>query len=188
MPSTLNLTFGAHQHVAQFGSKLTKDDLYGRVTRIVEADGVELERGFLLPDGRLIRKNQLSFAAIDTEGSTVEEPTAYIGDVPVTATPSSFDTGTTLTAAPIQRLADFAVGDVYIIEVDLPEGLYETVFNYRASFQPRDAMVLVREDASFLLVGERKAAPFVGRSVSYEFFDAEASADADTDPLDFSMM
>jgi hypothetical protein len=188
MPSTLNLTLGADHHVAQLGSKITKDDLYGSVKRVVEADGVELERGYLLPDGRLLRKSQLSFASVDAEGSAAEDPIAYVGEAQVTATPSSFETGSSIAKVPMARLADFAVGDVYVIEADLPQGLYETSFNYRASFAPREAYVLVREDASYLLVGERKAAPFVGRSVSYEFFDAEAAADAESDPLDFSMM
>jgi hypothetical protein len=186
--ATLKLMLGGDERAAEFGSKITKEDLYGGIKKIVEANGVELERGYLLPDGNLIRRSQLTIASLDSEGTPIEAPQATVDDQVVTPRPSSFDVGVELESVPLSRLADFAVGDVYVIQADLPAGLYATTFNYRASLQPREAFVLVREDNTFLLVGEAKAAPFVGRTVSYEFFDAITGSESEIDPLDFSMM
>jgi hypothetical protein len=80
--------------------------------------------------------------------------------------------------------------DVYPLKsTELRQGLYRGTFNYRKSARPRDALVLVREDGAFLLVGQLRACPMVERTVAYEFFDAAAgAAEEATDPLDFSMM
>jgi hypothetical protein len=184
---TFTLTLGEHAHLADLGGKITKEDLYGGVKRIVEVDGVELERGYLLPNGVLVRKSQLSMATLDPEGTPDEEPLAFIDDQPVAPIPSSFNEPATIEPVPMVRLAQFATADVYAIQVDLAAGLYATRFNYRQGYQSRAALILVREDAAFLLVGEPKEPPFVGRTVPYEFFDAMEATDADTDPLDFSM-
>jgi hypothetical protein len=104
--------------------------------------------------------------------------------------PSSFDGTEPLEAVPLETLARFVTTDVYPIEPGaLPPGLYRGTFNYRKSARPRDALVLVREDGAFLLVGQLKTCPMVGRTVAYEFFDAAAGAAQEAaDPLDFSMM
>ena len=55
--------------------------------------------------------------------------------------------------------------------------------------RPRDALLLVREDGAFLLVGQLKSCPMAGRAVAYQFFDAAGgAAEEAADPLDFSMM
>jgi hypothetical protein len=192
MPALQLLLNGASM-TAQLRNKVTKDDLYGSVKRVVESEGRLLERGYLLPDGRTIRRTQVAYASMDAEGSVAEDPTTYIGEQPAVQIPSSFEQDCPLAPVPLQRLVHFAVGDVYALDVaGLPAGLYETSFNYRASYAPREAFVLVRGSGdaaeAFLLVGDTKSAPFVGQTLSYEFFDAQAGAEEDTDPLDFSMM
>lgn len=192
MPA-LQLVLNGAALSAQLRNKVTKDDLYGSVKRVVEASGRVLERGYLLPDGRTIRRSQIAYASMDAEGSVAQPPVTYIGEQPAVQIPSSFEQDCPLTPVPMQRLTQFAVGDVYALDVaGLEPGLYETTFNYRASYAPREAFVLARGEGdsaqAFLLVGDTKAAPFVGQAMSYEFFDAQVSVEEDTDPLDFSMM
>jgi hypothetical protein len=170
-------------------SKITKDDLYGRVDKVVEQGGKFLERGYLLPDGTIFRKNSVSSTNVDPEGSPAESPEIFSAGQKVEPRPSSFDTGETLEPVSMDILGRFVTGDVYPLEATgLAPGLYRTIFNYRKSARPRDALILVREDATFLLVGQVKACPMVGRTVAYEFFDAAAAAEEASDPLDFSMM
>jgi hypothetical protein len=189
--STKDLKFSqaGAEIVAGLGSKITKDDLYGRARKIVEADGRMLERGILLADGRLLKRSQVSSAQADPDGSLAEEATAWIGDQQAPLAPSSFDCANEIKPAPLVRLALFAVADVYQIDPGtLPQGVYETTFNYRKSYQPREALVVVRESDAFLLVGESKHAPFVAKSVAYEFFDQQDESGDEIDPLDFSMV
>ena len=175
--------------VAELQSKVGKDDLYGRVVHVVEQNGKRLERGFLLPDGAMFRKGQVSASYIDPEGSPAEPTEVRCAGQKIEPRPSSFDQVECLDTVPLETLARFVTGDVYPIDSgDLKPGLYKGCFNYRKSVKPRDALVLVREDGAFLLVGQLKACPLVERTVAYQFFDAASGAEESTDPLDFSMM
>lgn len=171
------------------GEKVTKDALYGEVRAIVEKDGRPLERGYLLPDGTLLRRTQISSIAADPEGTPVETPQALVDDQVVEQQPSSFEKPAELRSVPLTRLVGFAVSDVYSLDAGtLATGLYETTFNYRKSYQPREALLLVKANGeSWLLVGTFKLTTFIGKTLAYEFFDAVSEEDT-TDPLDFSMM
>lgn len=186
---SLKLNAAGQELAATIESKIGKDDLYGRVERVVEQDGKRLERGWLLPDGVIFRKSQIAMTSVDPEGSPAVSPEIYCAGQKMELRPSSFDGTETLEAVPLETLARFATTDVYPIEVTgLGTGLYRGTFNYRKSARPRDALLLVREDGAFLLVGQLKACPMVGRTVAYEFFDAAEAAEEASDPLDFSMM
>jgi hypothetical protein len=189
MAKEFKLNLAGQELALQLGHKVTKDDLYGSVKKVIEANGKVLERGYLLPTGVLLRRSQIAYASVDGEGTCVEEPTVFVNDEPAVQTPSSFNQAQPLTKIAMTNLVDFCADDVYQVQTgELAAGLYQTVFAYYASYQPREALLLVRgADDAFLLIGERKAAPFVGRTVSYEFFDAQAAEEADLDPLDFSM-
>lgn len=171
------------------GEKVTKDALYGEVRTIVEKDGRALERGYLLPDGTLLRRAQMSSVSADGEGTPVEALQALVDDQPVEQQASSFEKAADLKSVPLARLVGFNVGDVYSIEPgSLKPGLYETSFNYRKSYQPRETLILVKDNGeAWLLVGAFKHTTFVGKTLAYEFFDASGDDDS-TDPLDFSMM
>ena len=171
-------------------SKISKDDLYGRVEHVVEQGGKALERGWLLPDGAIFRKSQAAMTSVDPEGSPAEPPEILSAGQKIELRPSSFDTGERLEPVALETVARFVTMDVYPLETPgLAPGVYRTTFNYRKSARPRDALVLVREDGAFLLVGQLKACPMIGRTVAYEFFDAAAGAAEEMgDPLDFSMM
>ena len=187
---TLKLSIAGKEIAASLESKISKDDLYGRVVHVVEQDGQRLERGWLLPDGSTYRKGQITVTSVDPEGSPAESPEVQCAGQKMELRPSSFDGIETIQPVPIETLARFVTVDVYPIETTgLEPGVYSGTFNYRKSARPRDALVLVRQDGSFLLVGQLKACPMVGRTIAYEFFDAAAeAAEESSDPLDFSMM
>ncbi len=187
----LKFTLAGATAVTQLGGKIAKEDLYGEVRRLVERDGRSLERGYLLPDGALVRRSQLSSVAIDAEGTPAEPPQMLCEGQPVELCPSSFEKESALGPVPIGRLVGFAVADVYDVDAGgLTAGLYETTFNYRKSHSPREALLLVKENGeAFLLIGSTKLTSFVGKKPAYEFFDAaEDDGTAEVDPLDFSMM
>ena len=149
-----------------------------------------MERGWLLPDGTTLRKSQVAMTSVDPEGSPAEPPEIQCAGQKIELRPSSFDGVEVLETVPLETVARFITTDVYPIQTEgLAPGVYRGSFNYRKSARPRDAMVLVREDGAFLLVGQLKACPMVERTIAYQFFDAPGStADEAGDPLDFSMM
>jgi len=186
----LKLNVAGKEIPANLQSKVSKDDLYGRVVHIVEQGGKRMERGWLLPDGTTLRKSQVATCSVDPEGSPADPPEIQCAGQKIELRPSSFDACETLEPAPLETLARFVTTDVYPVEAaDLAPGLYRGQFNYRKSARPRDALLLVREDGAFLLVGQLKSCPMVERTVAYEFFDAATgAAEEAADPLDFSMM
>jgi len=186
---SLKFSVGGKELEGILTSKISKDDLYGRVEHIVEQGGQRLERGWLLPDGSTFLKSQVSTTSVDDEGSPAEAPVIHSAGQKLELRPSSFDGTETLEPVPLETIARFMTTDVYPVQAGgLAPGVYRGNFNYRKSARPRDALLLVREDGAFLLVGQLKACPMAGRTVAYEFFDAAGSAEEAADPLDFSMM
>lgn len=187
---TLRLSVAGEEIAASLESKIVKDDLYGRVECVVEQGGQRLERGWLLPDGTTFRKTQVAMVSVDPEGSPAEPPEIHCAGQKLELRPSSFDNAEGLEPVPLETLARFVTTDVYPVTLSgLAPGVYRGQFNYRKSARPRDALVLVREDGAFLLVGQLKACPMAGRTVAYQFFDvATGTAEEGGDPLDFSMM
>ena len=186
----IKLSVAGKEIAANLQSKIGKDDLYGRVEHLVEQGGKRMERGWLLPDGATVRKSQVAMTSVDPEGSPAEPPEIQSAGQKVELRPSSFENVENLEPVPLETVARFVTTDVYPIEsTELPPGVYRTIFNYRKSARPRDALILVREDGAFLLVGQLKACPLVERTVAYQFFDAPgAGVEEAADPLDFSMM
>jgi hypothetical protein len=187
---SLKLSVGGKEIAASLESKISKDDLYGRVDHLVEQNGQRLERGWLLPDGSTFRKSQVAMTSVDDEGSPAEAPEVHSAGQKLELRPSSFDGSETLESVPLETIARFLTTDVYPVDAGgLAPGLYRGSFNYRKSARPRDALLLVRDDGAFLLVGQLKSCPMAGRNVAYQFFDAAAGgAEESGDPLDFSMM
>ncbi len=191
MPKLILLSLGKKDLSVVLGRKVTKDDLYGQVKRVVEKDGQPLVRGLLAPDGNLLTRKALSSIRLDPEGTPVEEEEVLHDGKAVETLPSSFDESAPLKKLPITALAGFCASDVYPLEdCEIPVGLYSTWFAYRKGPVRKEALILVREDGAFLMSGHRKNSPLVGLGVVYDFFDA-ASIEDDTeedDDLDFAMM
>jgi len=187
---SIKLSIAGKEIAAGLESKIGKDDLYGRIEHVVEQGGKRMERGWLLPDGATFRKSQVAMTSVDPEGSPAEPPEIRSAGQAVEVRPSSFENTEPFEPVPLETIARFVTTDVYPVAApEMAPGLYRGSFNYRKSARPRDALVLVRDDGAFLLVGHLKACPLVGRTVAYQFFDAAAGATEETgDPLDFSMM
>ncbi len=188
MARSVSFTLGKETLSFSLGRKLTRDELYGRVKRVVEKDGKPLQRGYLTADGRLLAREQISYAKLDQAGTPTGETTAYLNGEKAEQQPSSFDEAAPLEEVPLTELAVFAVSDIYPLEDSgLEPGLYRTQFSYRKAYEKKEALILSREDGIFLLAGRRKNAPLVGQNVIYEFFDAEGTDEEETDEMDFSM-
>jgi hypothetical protein len=174
---------------AELEKKITKEDLYGKVSVIAEKDSQPLQRCYLLPDGRIILRNQVSNAKTDPEGSLVEDPTYHLGELQLSPEDCSFDLARDMTAVDITALGAFSTTDVYGLSnpAGLCEGIYATSFSYRKGYKAwQDALVIVRSDAAFLLVGKSLAQPWMGRSNTYAFFESDDDTEESTDLLDFS--
>ena len=193
MAKSLAFTLGKKEYSVDLGRKVSKDDLYGKVRRVVEKDGQPLARGLLAPDGSLLARKSLSTVRIDTEGTPVEPEEVLHDGQPVEVLPSSFEESAPLEKQPIQALAGFCVSDVFPLEnCELAPGLYSTWFAYRKGPERKEALVLVKDGEAFLFDGHRKNSPLVGLGVVYDFFDVggtdDPTAEDDDDELDFSMM
>ncbi len=190
MAKGLNFILEDRSLVATLGTKIDKKSLYGYARRIVEKNGVPLARGNLSPTGQLLRAGELTTAKVDPDGSLVEDAVSEIDGQPAELRPSSFETKSPLIPVPLSILVGFCTKDVYpLLDVILPEGLYQTSFAYRKAHQPSDALVLARKDATFLLAGTFKNSALVGQAVVYDFFDAvPAEEESDEEGLDFAMM
>ena len=191
MPKPIYLTFEEKDYKVELSRKVSKDDLYGKVKRVVEKDGQPLDRGLLGPDGSLLPRKALSSIRLDPDGTPVEPEEVIHDGSPVKILPSSFEESAPLNKLPITALAGFCVSDVYPLEdCEIPAGLYSTWFAYRKGPERKEAMVLVREDCAFLMAGYRKNSPLVGLGVVYDFFDSASTEDdmEEDDDLDFAMM
>jgi hypothetical protein len=186
----ITFKLGERAVVAQLGSRVEKKALYGWSRRVAEKDGRVLSRGALSPDGRLLRREEIALVKLDPEGSPVAEPVTEVDGQPAAPQPSSFEQATTLVPVPLARLATFAAGDVYPLDgVDLAPGLYATEFSYRKAIQLKEALLLVKAGGeAWLFTGTTKQTAFVGRDVTYSFFDAEDDAAEEGEELDFSMV
>ena len=189
MARALTLRLGEATFAFEMGAKVDKRALYGYARRIAEKDGKALSRGLLLADGRLLPTGAVSSIKVDPEGTPVDPVETLVDDHVAELKPSSFDIESPLAPVPMSELAAFQVADVYpLFGAGLGVGLYRTEFSYRKSHQPKDALLLVRADGSFLLVGAGKRSTFLELSVAYDFFDSEGESDDADDELDFSMI
>ena len=173
-----------------FQRKVSKEDLYGRVQKLVLKDGQPLSKAFLLADGSAVPVSGLSNVKVDPDGTPIEDEILLVDGAEVALMPSSFEEAASLEKAPLSSLAGFCCSDVYPINgLGLAAGLYRTWFSYRKSIDRKEALLLVKESQeAFLLVGHFKSSPLVGVSVIYSFFDSDDESPDDEDDLDFSML
>ncbi len=184
----LRFKLGERVVTGQLGSRIEKKALYGYSKRLVEKDGKTLNRGVLCPDGRLLRRDQISILRVDPEGSPIEDVATELDGELADLKPSAFDQDNLVRSVPLTRLVTFVVSDVYPLDaLDLEPGLYATEFSYRKSIQPKEALLLKKGADAYLLVGTAKQTTFVGETVAYSFFDAE-DEEEEGEELDFSMV
>lgn len=190
MPS-ISFTINGKSLSFELEKKVTKEDLYGSLKRLVVKGDEVLERGYLTADGHPMPASAISTERLDPEGTPIEKETVLYDGEERELLSSSFDEAAALEEADLIALAGFCVTDVYPLEgTGLAKGLYHTWFSYRKSPERKDAYLLVKETGVFLLVGYSKNSPFVGKVVPYELFDADDadSGAADDEEMDFAMM
>jgi hypothetical protein len=176
----------------ELGSKIDKKALYGFAKRIAEKDGVTLSKGLLLSDGQVLPSRATSLVKADPLGSPAESVEELLDGAPALSKPSSLNQINPVEPVPLNTLAEFNVSDVYplngqSIAPGFAPGLYRTQFNYAASAQSNEALLLINDKGSYLLVGQTRAGTFLSLQVTYEFFDADDAA-GDDEELDFSMI
>jgi hypothetical protein len=206
---TIQFQLGDTLVSAYLESKVNKSDLYGRASVVVEKEGRRLQKGTLLADGTLVRKEEITTLALDPEGTPVEPVRTMVDGAEATPELSSLKRVNLLRKVSLAVLAGFNVADVYPLGngdaaagedgkppnpiFSLGTGLYETTFNFRDSVDPHHAYLLIRERGgeceAFLLTGVAKQTTFLSDIVPYEFFDAaeESETEEGTD-LDFGMV
>jgi len=190
MAKPISWRLGEQVYAIELGAKVDKKALYGYARRVVEREGSYLKRGFLCPDGTLIRNDAVSLVKADPLGSPVEDViTEIAGKVPELL-PSSFDTESKLERVPLTAVIGFNVRDSYPLSGPMPPaGLYKTTFSYRKSFQYAEALLYAKEGEGWLFVGTPKLTTFVGQTIVYDFFDAELEETAgEGEELDFAMV
>jgi hypothetical protein len=187
------ISFGLGDGTLSFelGRKVTKEDLYGRLRKVVTKGDEILLRGYLTSDGHPVLASRISSVGLDPEGSPVEDESILYDGQERALLASSFDEPAPLAPADVLSLVGFCVTDVYpLMGQGLPSGVYSTWFSYRKSAERKEAFIQAREDGVFLLVGHSKVCPLVGLSVPYELFDANdgGELEEDEDEMDFAMM
>ena len=188
--ASISFKFGKENLSFELGRKITKEDLYGKLRKLVVRGDEVLDRGYLTPDGRPALASRLTSEGLDPEGTPVEDEKIFYDGEERSPLPSSFDEAAELSLAPLDALAGFCVTDVYPLEGSgLAPGLYSTWFSYRKSVERKEAFLQAREGAVFLLVGYSKNCPFVGPVVPYELFDSSDTGGLDDEEeMDFAMM
>jgi len=185
----IKFLFNGEPITTQLGTRVEKKALYGYSRYIAEKDGTALSRGYLDPDGALLQRSAMTLVKLDPEGTPVEEVITDIDGAEAVPVPSSFDREAPLLPLPWSALAGFNVADVYPLDTTgLAPGLNQTEFNYRKSVQPKEALILVKTGESWLLCGVRRSPVFVGLSVAYSFFDADAAAGDEDEEPDIAMI
>src|SRR6476620_9030141 len=122
---SLKLNVAGQELTAELQSKVGKDDLYGRVDRIVEQGGKRMERGWLLPDGSTFRKAQVAMTSVDPEGSPADPPEIQCAGQKLELRPSSFDGVEALEPVALETVARFVATDVYPAEAGgMAPGVY----------------------------------------------------------------
>jgi hypothetical protein len=188
---TISFTLAGKEVSCELARKVTKDDLYGKLKKLTIKGSEVLARGYLTADGRCVPASAISNSRLDPEGTPVDKEEILYDGVAREALPSSFEEAAPLEPAHLASLASFCVTDVYPLEgAALQKGLYSTWFSYRKSPDRKEAFVLAKDGATFLLVGYAKNSPFVGKIVPYELFDAEnaAGGEEEDEEMDFAKM
>lgn len=172
------------------GSSIKRDELYGKKIKQIEKDGEILQKGVLTQNGELYPAGAFGTVRVDESGSLTGK-TQAIGDdgsqLPVFT--SSFKEAREIKPITPADGAELCVESVMPVETGLDQGWYETKFTYRDGNKLQDAVLVVKGAESFLLTGEKKKTPMLGKGEVYEFFDGDDDlADKEEDEnIDFNM-
>ncbi len=192
MGKVIQFNLDGQQLSVELEKKIYREDLYGKVTTLAEQDGRALKKCYLRPDGTSILRSQLSSVKVDPLGTPVEEAEHFLGEEKLAMEEGSFDTTREMTRVDWEALTAFSCSDVYELSspaAALTPGVYATTFSYRKGYLPwQDALVVIKPDMAFLLIGSQHAVSYVGRTATYAFFDSQEDGETEeSDLLDFSL-
>lgn len=185
----INFTYGNKDIAVTIGATIKREELYGKQSRIVEKDNKQLQKAILTPTGVLFPSSVFSSTRVDPNGSIIDAPTPKTLDGKEAAIfISSFKEARPLKKVEPSDIVDIAVeGVIPATQQDLENGFYETQYTYRDSTKLQEAVIIVNDKESFILVGERKETPLLGKGETYDFFEEENEEESSEDEVDFNM-
>ena len=172
---------------------IKREELYGKQTKVVEKDGAPLSKGVLTPSGQLFPASAFGSVRVDSKGELTETPIPKTEDgnqAPMYA--SSFKETRDLKKITPAEAIDIAVESVIPVkQTELEEGFYGSQYTYRDSTKLQDAVLVVKgkddKKESYLLVGDKKTTPMLGKLETYNFFEEDEDNAADEEEVDFNM-
>lgn len=184
-------------------SKLDRDKVYGYVEeQVSDAKGNPCAVGSLLDDGQtVILSGSAATKLVDAHLKEVDRKTLRAVDAEghdATMVPSSYDVDVPLSPATLDDLFNMEVTGVYQLAVEDPtikQGLMATLeagrllrcsFNYRASYESADALMIAAQKEIFILTGRIAEYPYLENKVVV--LQEEASSEAEDESVDFSML
>ena len=163
---------------ATIGNEIKREQLHGRTQRFMLHNGEPLKKAFLRPTGELIMAGEITRQEIDPKGSLLETAKRYTDSGAEAELPKpSEETGLVLTKGDISDLALYAVESIRPVETLLEEGVYHTTYAGNRSVHQKDAVLLVKKDGAFLLIGDRRQALLLGQAANYDFFTKECETE-----------
>jgi len=88
---TIAFRLGEKTHDFELGRKVTKEDLYGKLRKLVTKGDEVLERGYLTASGAPVPANRISSVGLDPECSPIEKETVLYDGEERAPLPSSFE-------------------------------------------------------------------------------------------------
>jgi hypothetical protein len=175
---SMPLQLGGEEVSLLLGAAIQRAELYGRQRKTVEIGGELLEKVVIDTEGHVFLPSDITHLATDGSGSLAIPPLVRTDDgAKLDLKPSSFKERRQLQPAAISDLAALKVEAVFPVRCDLQPGLYSTEFAYHGAHILKYAVLIVDEDAAFLLTGIRVDAPLQGPSDVYSFFEEEEPED-----------
>jgi len=171
---------------------IKREELYGKQSKVVEKDGTPLEKGILTPTGQLFPASAFGTVRVDEKGALIDSPVPQTEDGKQAPTYiSSFKESRPLKKITPGDVVDLSVESVIPVKQQvLDEGYYGTEYTYRDSTKLQDAVLVVKGEGdkkeSYLLIGDRKETPMLGKLETYNFFEDDED-EAEEEEVDFNM-
>lgn len=171
---------------------IKREELYGKQIKVIEKDGIPLKKGILTQSGTLFPATAFGSVKVDSQGSLDQAtiPKTQEGkEAPIYT--SSFKESRKIVKIEPEKVADIAVTSVLPAQQSiLPEGFYEGEYTYRDSTKLQTAVLVVKANKeTFLLIGDKKETPLLGKLETYDFFDGsdEVDSEEESEEVDFNM-
>lgn len=159
--------------------KITRESLYGdTITRVVDAQGNTLRKAVIPEEGDIyLGKGDIKRAQKVGDAFSLAETCVVnrLTGQPMEKFPSAFDKPPTFEEITPEEAALFETTGVYHLpHAQIPAGkAYLGTFNYRASYDNKDALLISNAMGVFLLIGNLKKPTFLGIDADSQLLIAE---------------